>query len=417
MRKTIITACLIFCCSSTALSSGFSIYEASVRANGMLGAFAAYANHVSTIFYNPAGLAALDGLQISGGVSIIAPRTSFRNTTPLAPYGKKYETIEQSFLVPNFYASYQITDRLTAGIGIYSPFGLGTKWPRNWVGRGAAIKTSIKTVFVNPAIGYKLPDFGIGTIRVGVGLRIVAYGKVELSRAVTSFTPEGFFRMEGELADPAFGYNFGIQYQPIEELTFGFTYRSSIKTKYVGTAHFKNLPVGFPKSEVSGSTIIELPASWVAAVNVEVTPSLTVEADYVWFGWSSYDKLVINFDQPIVALGGSTIASKRNFQDSWQIRVGAEYENFGVEGLTLRAGIAFDKNPIPEQFVDPTLPDTDRWEFSGGLTYAINEHIAIDAAYIFIQGQQRRVQNTISGINGVYNTHAHIPSIGFTLTY
>ncbi len=416
MRKIITAACLIFCCSGSAFGSGFSVYEASVRANGMLGAFAAFGDHVSTIFYNPAGLGGLEGLQISGGISLIAPRTTFRNTTPLAPFGAKYEMKEQNFPVPNFYASYQITDRLTAGVGVYAPFGLGTEWPDNWVGRGASTNAAIETIFANPAAGYVLPDFGIGKIRVGAGLRIVAYGHVELARAVTDFTPEGSFYLQGELKEPAFGYNVGILYQPIEELTFGFTYRSSIETEYEGTAEFNDLAVGFPPT-AGGSTTIELPASWVAAVNVEVNESLTLEADYVWFGWSSFDELVITFDQPIAALGGNTISNERNFQDSWQIRVGSEYKEFGVEGLTLRAGIAYDENPIPEQYVDPTLPDADRWEFSGGLSYAFNEHITVDAAYIFIQGQQRRVEDTHSGIDGVYNTYANIPSVGFTLTY
>src|SRR5699024_5802958 len=130
-----------------------------------------------------------------------------------------------------------------------------------------------------------------------------------------------------------------------------------------------------------------------------------------------------NFDQSIPALAspespeGRQIVMPRNYDNSWQSRVGGEYTRFGVEGLTVRAGIAYDKNPIPEQDVDPTVPDTDRWEFSGGLTYAVNEHIAIDAAYIFIRGNQREVSNTHSGIDGVYNTHANIPSLGFTLTY
>jgi long-chain fatty acid transport protein len=67
--------------------------------------------------------------------------------------------------------------------------------------------------------------------------------------------------------------------------------------------------------------------------------------------------------------------------------------------------------------VDPTLPDSDRIEFSGGLTYAINENIAIDAAYIFIRADQRKVDDTVTGIDGVYNTYANIPSLGITLNY
>lgn len=416
MRRIIATVCLIFLGSSSAFASGFSIYEASVRANGMLGAFSAYADHASTIYYNPAGLGGMEGLNISGGVSLIAPRTSFRNMTPLAPAGAKYEMKEQSFLVPNLYGTYEITDGLTAGLGVYAEFGLGTEWDENWVGRAASTKAEIQTLTVNPAIGYEINDTGIGTIRLGVGLRAIAHGKVELARAVTDFTPEGSFSLQGDLTEPAFGYNLGVMYSPMEEVTLGFTYRSSIEAEFEGEAQFSNLTVGFP-STAQGGTKIEFPASYVIALNVKPLSNLTLEADYLWWGWSSYDELVINFDRDIPALGGSTITNPRNYNDTYQLRFGAEYSRFGVDGLVLRAGIAYDENPIPERDVDPTLPDSDRIEFSGGLTYAINDNIEIDAAYIFIRANQRKVENTVTGIDGVYNTYANIPSLGITLNY
>lgn len=422
MRKLIATVCLFVLCSSSAFASGFSIYEASVRANGMLGAFSAYADHASTIFYNPAGLGGLKGIQVSAGVSVIAPRSTFRNMTPLAPQYAEYEMKEQNFMVPNLYGTYEITDGLTAGLGVYAEFGLGTHWDDDWVGRGASIKAEIQTLTVNPAIGYEIDDTGIGKIRIGAGLRVLAHGKVELARAVTQFTPEGSFGLQGDLKEPAFGYNLGIMYEPVKELTLGFTYRSTIEAEFEGEAQFNNLAVGFP-STAQGGTSIEFPASYVIAMNLKPVSNLTIEADYLWWGWSSYDELVINFDQSIPALvseqspDGSRIVNPRNFRDTFQIRIGAEYRDFGIPGLILRAGIGYDENPIPEQDVDPTLPDSDRTEFSGGLTYALTDNIAIDAAYIFIQAKQRQVDNTVSGIDGVYTTYANIPSLGITLKY
>jgi len=100
MRNIIAAVCIIFAGVSSAFASGFSIYEASVRANGMLGAFAAYADHVSTIFYNPAGLSNLNGLHISAGAVLIAPRSSFRG--PLPASNREFKMEEQNFIVPNF---------------------------------------------------------------------------------------------------------------------------------------------------------------------------------------------------------------------------------------------------------------------------------------------------------------------------
>lgn len=415
MRRLIATVFLLLMCSGSAYSSGFSIYEASVRANGMLGAFSAYAEDASSIFYNPAGLGGLEGVNITGGATVIAPRSTFRNLSPLAPTGQKTTMEEQNFLVPNFYGSYQITDNLTAGIGVNAPFGLGTKWPQDWVGRGSSIETSIQTLFVTPSVGYEFSDTGIGNIRVGAGLRIAAHGEVKLSRAVTNFTPEGTFALDGELKEPAFGFNAGIQYDPTEKITLGFTYRSEVTTEFEGDATFENLSVGFP-STAQGGAEITLPASYVVALNVEPIEGLTTELDYVWWGWSSYDELAIEFDQPIPALGGNTITSERNFKNSWQLRFGAEYTELPVEGLTIRGGIAYDENPIRDRYVDPTLPDSDRTLFSGGLSYQVTDYFAVDASYIFIRSEQRKVTNTHEGgIDGVYTTYANLPGLGFTL--
>ncbi|HKL18232.1 MAG TPA: OmpP1/FadL family transporter [Halalkalibaculum sp.] len=416
MRKFLATICFIFIGSYSALASGFSIYEASIRANGMLGAFSAYADHVTTIYYNPAGLSGLEGIQISAGATVIAPRTSFRNLSPLASEGEKFNMKKQEFLAPNFFGSYQVADGFTVGVGVYAPFGLGTEWEQNWVGRGESIEANIRTLFANPAIGYELPDFGIGEIKLGAGLQVAFFGEVSLSRAIRQFTPEASFSLDGELNEPAFGFNAGILYSPIEDLTLGFTYRSEVKTEFEGTGSFRDLP-GRVLVPVEGSAEIDLPASWVAAVNVKPMEGLTVEADYVWWGWSSYDELRIEFNEPVPVLGITETVSERNYEDSWQIRVGAEYSELPLEILTVRAGIAYDKNPIKEEYVDPTLPDANRWLFSGGVTLTVTDYLDIDASYIFIRAKQRRVEGTESGIDGVYNTHANLPGLGATLKF
>jgi long-chain fatty acid transport protein len=401
--------------ATSAKASGFSIYEASVRANAMLGAFTAYADHVSTIYYNPAGLSELEGLHISAGATIIAPRSSFRG--PLPSSNTKHKQVAQNFPVPNLYASYQIADGLTAGIGVYAPFGLGTKWESDWPGRFLAVETSVETIFVNPAVAYTLPDFGIGKVQIGAGLMVAAYGSVVLKRTVGDFVPESDFELEGHMDKPAFGYNLGLLYSPIDDITLGFTYRSQVSVEFSGDANFNELPeYGFPPN-TSGGTTLDFPANWAVGVNVKPTDQLSLALDYVWWGWSSYDELVIEFDQTLPALGSDVLASDRAYEDTYQIRFGAEYKELLVPELTGMLGFAYDKNPVPDRTLDPTLPDSDRLLFSGGVTYAINEKIEIDAAYIYIRAEERKNTTAEHGFKGVYNTYAHLPSLGITMKF
>lgn len=420
MRKVLLLFIALFMLGTSAKAGGFALYEASIRANGMLGAFSAYADHVSTIYYNPAGLSGLEGVHASAGATLIYPKTQFRGPLPYSR--EKTEMEDQSFALPNAFASYQIREGLTAGIGLYTPFGLGTKWPDDWVGRHEAVETELSTLFLNPAIGYTLPDFGIGRIQIGVGLQAAVYGDVILSRAITDFVPEGDFRLEGSLEEPGYGYNLGILYTPVDLLTFGFTYRSTVETKYSGDANFQNLPEsGFP-SGVNGHTTLDLPSSWVAALNIRPSENLTLEVDYLHWGWSSYDNLAIVFDEHIPAFeelpnyerDSQTLTRPRDYENTWQIRAGIEYRNLGLSGLTVRAGIAYDNSPIPDRTYDPTLPGADRTLYSAGASYSVSRQLSIDVSYIYIRFKERKNETSMTGFDGVYNTYTHLPGVGLS---
>jgi long-chain fatty acid transport protein len=415
MRRVLLSVCLCLGLTLSANASGFSIYEASARANAMLGAFTAYANHVSTIYYNPAGLSELKGIHVSAGATLIAPRSKFRGPLPYS--NQEYKQEAQNFPIPNFYASYQITDGLTAGVGVYVPYGLGTKWDQDWPGRFLAIETAVETIFVNPAIAYTLPDFGIGKIQIGGGVMIASYGTVTLKRAVGDFVPESNFELDGKLDKPAFGYNLGLLYTPVEDVTLGFTYRSKVSVDFTGDANFNELPeYAFPPN-TEGGTTLNFPANWSAGVRYRATDNLSMELDYVWWGWSSYDELVIKFDQELPALGSDQLASDRAYNDTYQIRFGAEYKELFIPELTGMIGFAYDQNPIPDRTLDPTLPDADRLLFSGGITYAINDMIDVDLSYIFIRAEQRKNTTAEHGFSGVYNTYAHLPAFGISLKF
>ena len=53
---------------------GFSLYAGSARGNALGAALIARADDPSAIFYNPAGITQLPGLQIAGGGTLVHPR-------------------------------------------------------------------------------------------------------------------------------------------------------------------------------------------------------------------------------------------------------------------------------------------------------------------------------------------------------
>ena len=79
----------------------------------------------SAIWYNPAGLANLAGTHFSVGGTLIAPHGGFTDDF----FGVKTDMLHQTFVVPNVYLTHHLGKGLGVGIGLYAPYGLGTKWP------------------------------------------------------------------------------------------------------------------------------------------------------------------------------------------------------------------------------------------------------------------------------------------------
>ena len=114
LKKFTVTILALVFSASLAFGSGFSIFEQGAKATSMSGAFAAQANNVTAIFYNPAGITSLDGFQIGFGSTIIMPYASFTGPTSSDP--NLYSTAEEQVFPPvTFYASYQFNDKMNFG--------------------------------------------------------------------------------------------------------------------------------------------------------------------------------------------------------------------------------------------------------------------------------------------------------------
>src|SRR5258705_8667609 len=91
--------------------------EATARGN----AFVATANNPSAIYYNPAGISQLEGLNAQFGVHAISINSEYRS-----PSGVQSETKFEIQGVPQAYYTYTAKDSaFSYGLGFYAPFGMG----------------------------------------------------------------------------------------------------------------------------------------------------------------------------------------------------------------------------------------------------------------------------------------------------
>ncbi|MFQ5901536.1 MAG: OmpP1/FadL family transporter, partial [Thermodesulfobacteriota bacterium] len=105
-------------------ASGFRITTQGAKATAMGNAFVATADAPSAIAYNPAGLIRSKGTNIYLGPTMVIPSTTYKS-----PSGESEDTNYQVFYPPHLYISSDLEmENVTFGIGIFAPFGLGTKW-------------------------------------------------------------------------------------------------------------------------------------------------------------------------------------------------------------------------------------------------------------------------------------------------
>lgn len=397
--------------TSMALASGFSVYEQGAKASGMGGAFIAQANDVSAVFFNPAGITGLDGNRVGLGTTIIIPGFGFQGPDNLDP--KLYTKAEEAFFPPStFFATYNINDKLSAGFGFYSLFGLGSEWDKNWVGRQLATNSSIQTFYLNPVVAYEIMD----GLSVAGGFSLVI-ANVSLEKSIW-FGPRNIFgESKLEASTTGYGYNFGLQYKPSDKLTIGAVFRGNTLLEFddgeatftfpsAGTVVDQELAFYFP--DTKGSAEIELPNMIGLGVAYQVTDELVAEFDWMQLGWSSYDKLTVKFDDAVA--GSNESVAEREFEDSFSLRFGLDYRV--NENLSLRLGYIRDNHAVPDERLEPSLPEGDRNLYSVGAGYTI-DNITIDGFYMVLVQEDRKITNSIEAMNGTYSGLGNLFGVSF----
>jgi len=393
---------LIF--SNSVFAGGFQINEHSARAMAMGGAFTGLADDASAIYFNAAGLTQLSGTHFLFGTTLIAPSSSWMNG------GTEYKTESQTFFPTHIFISHRASDNIALGIGFTTPFGLGTKWDANWPGRYNAIETTLKVFTISPVVAIKVSE----QFSLSAGF-VYSWANVTITKKAPIPTMFGggdaLVTIEGK-DKSAFGYNFGLLYKPSQELSFGLSFHSQLKYGFEGNATTTGLPSpalapSYPNGPATAN--LTAPFNLTGGIAYQVSPKVKMVADVQYIGWSSYDTLKVVFSN------GSSSASPRMYENSFIIRLGTEFE--AAENLDLGAGIYYDKSPVKEDYVDPSLPEGNRLGFSAGFGYKFSENITINGSYLFIHNGEVNVTSSKASppFNGTYKSHAHLASISLSI--
>lgn len=331
-------------------------------------------------------------------------------------------------LVPNFYYSRRLPNDFVFGLGVNAPFGLKTEYDADWVGRYHAIESEVKTVNINPSIAYKAaPNLSVG---VGVSAqyieatlsqaidqnsvcvaRQVAAG-VPVATAIAGCAPvtgDATGTVEGD--DWSFGYNFGIIYEAGTNTRVGFSYRSKIKQELEGDASFANAHPAFTMLNVfvptSVTADVTLPESASLSLYHAINPTVALLADVSWTRWSRFDELRIEY-----ASAQPDSVTPENWDNSMRYSLGLNYRYNSA--WLLRAGIAYDEEPIPDaQHRTPRIPGNDRTWLAFGANYRYSPALSFDVGYahLFVDDTPIDVSTATAGaLVGEYDNSVDILS-------
>lgn len=407
MRKITFLSIMFFF-TTVVFAGGFQLNQHGAKASGMSGAFTAVANDPSAVYWNPAGLSYIKGTHFMLSSHFVSPSSSFRG---ISPNVEEFKVVKRTFYPSNLFASHYINEDFAAGIGFTVPFGLGTKWEDNWVGKYLALETELQIFTLTPTLSYKITD----NLSLGAGF-VFSFANVKLKQKTpqTPFVGDATISLDGK-DKSAFGFSFGLMFKPTEQLTLGASFQSGIDYDFSGSAKTdgakqlldaKRLPMGDVIAK------LKTPFNLAFGAAYQVTEDWLVSTDFQYVGWSSYDTLKADFVDPAYP----DINSPRLYHNSFVIRFGTDYKL--TEDLSVRGGFYFDKKPVEDDMVAPSLPETDRIGVTLGAEYKVLDNLSLRGSFLYIRGNELKVENSkqyISGntpFNGVYNINATVLSIG-----
>ena len=417
------------------------IQSQSAAAAGMGNAFTAQANDPSAVYYNPAGMTQLPGVQTMFGALAVGGTTNFTGPTGATATGDRGGSVAwpppaHVYLTANL-GDLGITSLsgLTAGIGLISPFGSLTRYPEDGPFRTATTFTTLPLMDIKPTLAYKVND----QLSIGLGADIYTFSSLfgEGHVEKQSIWPGGLGIPAGSKVelfgkDTAVGFNASLLYTPLRNAAgkpianIGLVYRSQ------ATLHLAGALLANGANVSNATATLVLPQVFSGGIAIwplrddEHEWKFGIDIDYI--GWKSVRNLDVHL------ANGATIPQPQNWRGAYNVMIGTEYRWLRLESLVewevaLRAGYINQQAQMPDLTFDPGIPSADvhiptiglgllckaNGSFLGVKCAAIGvgslkpKAIGLDLSYQVALYEERTITgNRNPTVNGVYGTVFHL---------
>lgn len=179
-------------------AEGYQVNNMSAKQTGMGHVGTAMKLNSESLFFNPAAASFQQSkFDISAGFTGTLSSVRYRSLPTLAndytegPVEKSHNKMSTPL---HIYVNYKPVDRLSIGVGFFTPYGSSMNWGDDWSGAHLVQRINLKSYTVQPTVSFKICD----RLSIGAGL-MITWGDFDLSRsmlptATGNLTAAGGFR-------------------------------------------------------------------------------------------------------------------------------------------------------------------------------------------------------------------------------
>lgn len=336
-------------------------------------AYVATADGASAVHYNPAGMTQLTKPEAQVGMYGIILGTETDAGGPTSEAENQFQA------APHVYYVHPVTDRLSMGVGLNSPFGLGTDWGRNTPFSPVVTEVSLMFIGTTAAVAYEVTE----ELSLGASLSM-NYADLLLEQGLG--IPGSYLRFSGD------GYSvsgaLSARWQPHEQHAFGLVYVTESSFDLDGRTESNGLP-----EDDTASMDFMTPARIATGYSYRPAPGWNIEANVEWLAWDELNDLTLRS----ASVGGSK-AVTFDWQSSFIYELGVSYQT--AEGYFLAAGYDFNMNSQPDRNFNPGVADADRHWLNIGVGME-QESYRWTLGYQF--GFSNRTVDDATGVNALAN--------------
>ena len=400
------------------------------RAAAMGGAFIGLADDWTASYWNPGGLAQLEGNGV--GIDLLSPNVTIRGSNSFAnlppspqtyaryqytkdvflnysgvePYQFDKTSTNYHFYQPQGAGCYFSFPEFTLGVAVYSPMGYYSDWDDTMpYGMGIIYGKNFQQLVIVET-QFTIARQIVPGLFAGAGVALI-YDRLE--RDVDKDVQNSGildYHYDFDIKDDGFGAEgmLGLLYQVSDMISLGGVYRTGSTVTMTGKASSTLTLMGL--SEDTHNTYkFRHPPTWGIGVAVKpIKDKLTLTADFQQSLWSVYWTNV-QYNQDGVLLQSSSY--DEDWHDSNRYRIGAEY--MLKPKWAIRAGYFFDESPLPNKAVSLAhIADVDRNNVTFGTGFEVARDLSLDVLGAVAWGS-RHANDA--------NFEQHIWAVGLDATY